>query len=227
LSVAERYGLLLLEDNPYGAFSYDAPSLPTLKALDAKRSVVYLGSFAKTLFPGLRVGYLVSDQTATGGHGSVARAMTTVKSLTTVNTATITQAMVGAALLEHDGSLKPVVSARLPHYRANRDRIISALSRNFGTVDGATPLVRWSHPRGGFFLVLTLPFDFGTEQLERSAADFGVIVSPMTYFSLCAGRERQVRLSFSYVDGPAIDEGVERLSRFVWDEVTRVGRVRR
>ncbi|MGH7618597.1 MAG: Ldh family oxidoreductase [Gemmatimonadaceae bacterium] len=220
LAVAGPHDLLILEDNPYGAFAYDHLSLPTLKALDTARSVVYLGSFAKTLFPGLRIGYMVADQEIADGGGPLSRAFTTVKSLTTVNTSPITQAMVGAALLEHDGSLASVVEARLPHYRRNRDGMLAALARAFAG-DQARG-VSWNHPTGGFFLVITLPFEFGSEQLERCARDFGVIVSPMRYFALSPGRERQVRLAFSYVDATAIDEGIHRFAAFVNDEIEQL-----
>lgn len=219
LAVVERHGLLIFEDNPYGAFAYDHEALPTLKSLDRARTVVYLGSFAKTLFPGVRIGYLVADQDTVLGErrGRLASALTTVKSLTTVNTSPITQAMVGGALLQHDASLAPGVQARVPHYRANRDRMLEALARE---IDGAAVQgVEWNRPAGGFFLVVTLPFAFGAEQLERCAKEFGVIVVPMTYFALSVGRERQVRLSFSYVDGKAIDEGIARFAQFVRDEL--------
>ena len=62
LALAREDGMLIWEDNPYGMFSYDGPPLPTLKALDEHGVVVYMGSFSKTLFPGLRLGYLVADQ---------------------------------------------------------------------------------------------------------------------------------------------------------------------
>ena len=62
LDVARDEGLLILEDDPYGLFGLDDRERPRLKALDTTRQVIYLGSFAKTAFPGARVGYLVADQ---------------------------------------------------------------------------------------------------------------------------------------------------------------------
>src|SRR5690606_13203770 len=70
LAVAAAEDLLLLEDNPYGLFSVTDEHPPTLKALDSDRRVIYLGSFAKTCFPGARVGYVVADQLVTGADGS-------------------------------------------------------------------------------------------------------------------------------------------------------------
>src|SRR5262249_27701252 len=69
LELARNEGLLLFEDNPYGMFAYDGEPLPTLKALDEHGVVVYLGSFSKTLYPGLRVGYLVLGQEVRGADG--------------------------------------------------------------------------------------------------------------------------------------------------------------
>jgi (S)-3,5-dihydroxyphenylglycine transaminase len=70
LAIAADEGILLLEDNPYGLFPHaDSQRQPTLKALDEQRTVVYLGSFAKTAMPGVRVGYLVADQSVVDSTG--------------------------------------------------------------------------------------------------------------------------------------------------------------
>ena len=89
LALAHENGMLIWEDNPYGMFSYDGPPLPTLKALDEHGVVIYMGSFSKTLFPGLRLGYLVADQPvvlASGQRVPLAAELSKIKSLTTVNT---------------------------------------------------------------------------------------------------------------------------------------------
>lgn len=221
LRIAVRHDLVILEDNPYGAFAYDNPPLPTLKALDTTGNVIYLGSFAKTLFPGLRIGYLVADQMVAGTAGRLAAALTTVKSFTTVNTSPITQALVGAALLANDGSLARHVEAKLPVYRSSRDRMVAALHAELGGDAPVTSGTTWNHPSGGFFIVVHLPFPFGREQLERCAREYGVIVTPMSFFALTPGRERDVRLSFSYADDAAINEGVRRFASFVRAESAR------
>lgn len=214
LAIAHRHSVLVLEDNPYGTFAYEGFPAPTLKSLDSRGVVIYLGSFAKTLFPGLRIGYLVADQKASGTHETVATALAKVKSFTTINTPPLMQAIAGAALLAHHGSLAPTVAAKLPFYRANRDRMLQRLAENLGDMK---PAVIWNRPAGGFFLRLRLPFDFGKEELHLCAREYGVIVCPMAFFGIAVGREQEVRLSFSCVDSAEIDEGVARLSRFVRD----------
>ncbi len=215
--LAERQ-VFLFEDNPYGMFSYDGDPLPTVKALDEHGVVIYMGSFAKTLYPGLRAGYLVVDQeavTESGERTPLAAELSKIKSLTTVTTAPVVQAVVGGLLLDEGGSLRGMVREKLPFYRANRDRMLASLEERLGGVPG----VRWNRPEGGFFLTVWLPFELDDECLQACARDYGVIVCPMSFFALSAGRERQVRLSFSYVTEAQIEEGIERLARFVRDRL--------
>lgn len=214
LALLAAEGVLLIEDNPYGMIALDGPPLPTLKRLDREGVVIYLGSFAKTLYPGLRLGYLVADQEVKGPDGRkvpLAFELSKVKSLTTVTTSPLVQAVAGAILLENEGSLRRVVEAKLPFYRDNRDRMLEALDKELGGVPG----VSWNRPAGGFFLTVNLPFTFGDAEVEECARDHGVIVSPMSYFALSPGREKQVRLSFSYVDAKKIAAGIAGFARFV------------
>jgi (S)-3,5-dihydroxyphenylglycine transaminase len=212
LDVCRRHDVLLLEDNPYGMFAYDGERLPTLKSLDNDGTVVYIGSFSKTLFPGLRIGYLVADQIVGGGGETLAKALSRVKSLITVNTPPPLQAAAAAVLLRTGGSLEPIVAPKRATYRAHRDAMISSLHR---TLDDLRGVVSWSTPAGGFFLTVTLPFAFGQRELHRCAAEHGVIVCPMQVFCLASRRERQIRLSFSYVDPQRIATGIARLGGFI------------
>jgi (S)-3,5-dihydroxyphenylglycine transaminase len=220
LEVARKHGVLIFEDNPYGMFCYDGDPPSTLKALDDPRDprVIYLGSFSKTLFPGLRLGYLVVDREETGADGkirSLAAELSKVKSLTTVNTSPLTQALAGGVLVENEGSLRRVVADKLPLYRRNRDAMLAALDKHFGALGLTDRGVRWNRPGGGFFLTVDLPFVFDDAAVAECAGDFGVIVCPLSFFALAPGYERRIRLSFSYVDPERIDQGVERLARYV------------
>jgi (S)-3,5-dihydroxyphenylglycine transaminase len=222
LDLLSEREVLLFEDNPYGMFSYDGDPLPTIKALDEHGVVIYMGSFAKTLYPGLRAGFLVVDQEAVGESGErtpLAAELSKVKSLTTVTTAPVVQAVVGALLLEGGGSLSGIVREKLPFYRANRDRMLACLEERLGGLPG----VRWNRPEGGFFLTVWLPFELDGECLQACARDYGVIVCPMSFFALSPGRERQVRLSFSYVTEAQIEEGIGRFAHFVRDRVEGTG----
>lgn len=214
LRVCERHGVLIIEDNAYGMFAYDHPPMPTLKSLDTGRNVVYIGSFAKTLYPGLRIGYLVADQRAGAGRQSLAAALSRVKGLLTVNTPALPQAVAGGLLLLAGGSLEPIVAPKREQYKARRDALLAALGETFSAKDG----VSWVSPAGGFFLPMTLPFEIADKDARRCAEQYGVIVAPMQFFCMGAERRRQVRLSFSSVEPPMMCEGVRRFAAFIRHE---------
>lgn len=215
LRVCERHNVLIVEDNPYRMFGYDAPAAPTLKSLDTTGRVLYVGSFSKTLWPGIRLGYLVANQRVTADDGTLARALSRVKSFLTVNTPPFAQAIVGGVLSTTGGSLEAIVAPKRARYRAQRDALVAALGGAFEGVDN----VRWHRPGGGFFLPMTLPFEFGPDELRRCAAAHGVIVSPMRFFSLASARRNEVRLSFSYNEPDVIRTGVDRFADFVRTQV--------
>jgi (S)-3,5-dihydroxyphenylglycine transaminase len=210
LDVCRRHDMLIIEDNPYGMFNYDGPRLPTFKALDDERRVLYVGSFAKTLFPGLRVGFLVADQLMPGTTQCLAAALSRVKSLLTVNTSPVCQAIVASMIRQGGGSLEPIVAPKRVLYKRQRDAMIAALAESF---KGSR--VSWTTPTGGFFIPVSLPWRFGEAEVHRCASRHGVIVAPMQFFSVAASRRHQVRLSFSYVSPDQIRYGITRFADFV------------
>jgi (S)-3,5-dihydroxyphenylglycine transaminase len=217
LDLAHEHDLLLIEDNPYGTFAYEGERLPTLKSLDRREDVVYIGTFSKTLLPGLRLGYAVADQPLAGAPppALLAHELTKVKSMVSVTTSPLLQAIVAGTLLERDFSLLEANRERVAHYRASRDHMLACLEACFGRDEQLAGVVTWNRPRGGFFLTVSLPFPFDDDCLRTCAGRFGVIVCPMTYFSLARGREHQIRLAFSYVSHDQIERGIQSLHRFV------------
>lgn len=110
------------------------------------------------------------------------------------------------------GTLEPIVAPKREIYRAQRDAMVAALRAECGP---SGEVLRWTVPSGGFFLPLTLPFEFGVDELQACALEYGVIVCPMRFFCLSDRLRSQVRLSFSHVTPDQIHEGVKRLSKFV------------
>jgi (S)-3,5-dihydroxyphenylglycine transaminase len=211
LDIAAREGLLLLEDNPYGLF-HAGDHTPTLKALDTRQQVVYLGSFAKTGFPGARVGYVVADQPVRDGAGEVtlfADQLSKIKSMLTVNTSPVAQAVVGGKLLEHDCCLADANRRETAVYLANLRHVLDGLARRL------PPEVSWNVPVGGFFVVVSLPFEAGDDLLEYSAREHGVLWTPMSHFYTGGGGLRQVRLACSQLTAAEIDTGLDRFAALV------------
>jgi len=213
IEVAAQEDLLILEDDPYGLFGLDDSRSPTLKSLDTDQRVMYLGSFAKSVFPGARVGFLVADQavvSADGQRSLLADELSTVKSMVTVNTSPIAQAVIGGVLVSCGYSLRAANSEKIAFYRRNLRTLLAALERHF-----SDPEITWNSPSGGFFAVLKVPVRADEKLLELSARDYGVLWTPMSFFYLDGGGSHAIRLSCSALPTDQIDEGVRRLAAFI------------
>jgi (S)-3,5-dihydroxyphenylglycine transaminase len=229
LEVAAAEGLLVIEDNPYGYFTRDVEPRPTLKSLDTDGTVVYLGSFAKTCFPGARLGYVLADQQVAGQDGYrslLADELAKIKSMISVNTPTLSQAVIGGMLVECGCRLRQANAANIAFYRANLELVLNELDRYFPAPRRADLGIRWSYPDGGFFTVLTVPFPADDAALERSAREHGVLWTPMDSFFVGGGGLHQLRVSSSYVPPDQLAEGISRLAAFVADETARAAPVR-
>ncbi|WP_043843229.1 PLP-dependent aminotransferase family protein [Amycolatopsis taiwanensis] len=205
LDIADREDVLLLEDNAYGLLADDR--LPTLKSLDRHARVVYLGSFAKTGLPGARVGFAIADQKVTGG-GIFADELSKIKSMLTVNTPPVAQAVIGGRLLAGGGSLVAANEREIAVYRANLRQVLDGLARRFSGD------VSWNTPTGGFFVTLTVPFRADDGMLAHSARVHGVLWTPMHHFYGGTGGFHELRLSCSVLTHEAIEVGLDRLAKF-------------
>ncbi|MEU5765530.1 PLP-dependent aminotransferase family protein [Streptomyces asoensis] len=226
LEVAADEDLLLLEDDPYGFFVRTGPARPTLKALDRDRRVVHLGSFAKTALPGARVGYVIADQEVRGPAGRrslLADELSKIKSMTTVNTSAVGQAVIGGLLIESGFRLREANAGAIAYYRTTMDTLLGELERHFPARRRAELGVSWNRPDGGFFVVVRVPFAADHAALEESARAFGVLWTPMSDFHLDGGGTHRLRLSCSAQSPERITEGVARLAAFVDARVTADG----
>jgi len=217
LDIAARHDIFLIEDSPYRLVSPGA-QLPTLKSLDTEHRVIHLGSFSKTIFPGARVGFVVADQPVTGaagGPGLLAGELTKIKSMVTVNTSSLSQAVVAGALLTADGSVAALNAGPTEHYGESMRLVLEHLDRRLPATLRDELGVAWNSPSGGFFLTVSVPFRADNAALARSAEHFGVLWTPMSYFYPGGGGEHGIRLSTSYLTAADIEEGTARLARFI------------
>ncbi|MFE0178955.1 aminotransferase class I/II-fold pyridoxal phosphate-dependent enzyme [Streptomyces sp. NPDC059002] len=217
LELAARHGILILEDSPYRLVS-PGPPLPTLKSMDRAHTVVHIGSFAKTVFPGARVGFVVADQPVaddSGRVGLLADELAKIKSMVTVNTSSLSQAAVAGTLLAADGRISELNAAAAGYYGDAMRATLRELDARLPRARREALGVRWNEPTGGFFLTVRVPFRADNAALTRSAQDFGVIWTPMTYFYPGGGGLHGMRLSTSYLTPAQIARGTARLARFI------------
>lgn len=220
LALAASEDFLLMEDNAYRFTADPAHALPSLKALDREQRVLYIGTCAKNCMPGLRVGFVVADQVVIDENGNkrlLADELSLVKSMVTVNTSPLCQAIVGGMLLEHHGSLAAIGLEKAALYRRNMACLLDALERHITPELRARRRISWNRPQGGFFVRMQLPVAADAALLNLSAREYGVLWTPMRSFFLTDGGRCELRLSCSYLTEDQIDEGVRRLANLLSD----------
>jgi (S)-3,5-dihydroxyphenylglycine transaminase len=226
LELAERYNFLIIEDSVYNSFTYAQKKNPTLKSLDKFNRVIYVGSFSKSLFPGLRLGLIAADQQIENAFGETVPLideMVKVKAQLTNNTPTINQAILGGVLLNLQYSLSEWSKPKFESYKKKQSVMINALDKCIGTQHWATDIT-WNRPEGGFFIKMTVPFTIDNEAVVECARSYNVIFCPMRYFYLGSGGENEIRLTFSNLSVTEIEHGVKQLSEFLKSMLTATGK---
>ncbi len=181
LALAEQYDCLVIEDNAYEPLSFDITP-PPIKAFDTTDRVIYVGTFSKTLMPGLRVGYMA----VTGKENS---ALTERKLLHDFRTSAASQAIVKEYL--SSGHYRRRLNQMRVLYRDRRDYMVNALIRHL------SPSVTWTVPNGGTFLWIQLPDTVSVADVCTAAAEQKILVgSGATFFPTQQGYPA-LRLNFS------------------------------
>lgn len=218
LEMAEKYNFLIIEDSVYNSFTYLQQKNPTLKSLDKNNRVIYVGSFSKSLFPGLRIGLIISDQLIENENGEavpLVNEMSKVKAQLSNNTSTISQAILGGILIDLNCSLQKYNEAKFKSYKEKNEALITALNKYIGAYRNSwSNQILWTEPKGGFFIKITVPFEVNESSVVESAEKFGIIFSPMRFFYLEKGGEREIRLTFSNLSLEQIGEGVKKLGEY-------------
>jgi 2-aminoadipate transaminase len=219
--LSERYGIPIIEDDPYGQLRYEGEHLPSLVVLDRKNlardngysigNVIYLSTFSKTLAPGLRLGWIVAPS-------EIISKLTQLKQGADLHTSTFTQSL--AYEVARDGFLDQHVKLIRKIYGERRDVMLQALKEFF------PPAVTWTHPQGGLFLWVTLPEGLDMQAVFKSALEQNVAFVPGDSFYANDGREgrRHMRLNFSNAAPEQIREGIRRLAAAVKSHLTAMPR---
>ena len=202
LRICQRAGLLVIEDNPYGLLGFDGEPQRALYA-DDPHGVVYLGSFSKTIAPGLRVGWAVAPAGIRDKLVLAAEAAVLCHS-------SLAQLMIGEYLASQPWREQVKVFREL--YRERRDAMLAAL----GAVmpEGC----RWTRPRGGFYVWLQLPPGLDSKSMLPRAISSRVAYVPGTGFYADGNGADHLRLSYCFPEPARIREGVRRLAEVVGAE---------
>jgi 2-aminoadipate transaminase len=202
---AAEAGVPLLEDDAYHDLRYDGEPLSPVSSLARNPWAIYTGTFSKTIVPGIRAGY------AAGDPALIAR-LAQLKQITDLHSSSLGQRI--ALRFCQEGRLDPQIARLRAAYRERRDAMLAALSTHM------TGLATWTHPRGGMFLLLTLPPGIDTARLLPAAMEAGVAFVPGGTFFPRGGGDHTLRLNFVSATPAQIDEGVHTLARVISEALT-------
>lgn len=208
LELAYRYGVPIVEDDPYALLAYDGECPPTLRSLDRQGHVLYVSTCSKTLFPGLRVGWVTAPE-------PLVKHLVPMKLRMDLFTSPLAQAVVTAlrAAPEYGRHLNGLRDA----YRSRREAMVAGLRRH-------CPGIAFSVPRGGYFIWGRLPEGVDAVDLLRESTHEGVSFLPGEFFYPEGQSEEAVRLTFVSEPEERIHEGTARLGRAL-RRVAEQGRV--
>lgn len=195
LEIAQRYGVLVLEDNPYGLLGFDAPPLQALRGLDGD-GVLYLGSFSKTFAPGYRVGWVVAPH-------AVREKLVLASESAILCPSNASQLAISAYLSTCDWQAQ--VSDFRMLYKERRDAMLGALAKHL-------PTATWTVPEGGFYTWVQLPDGLDAKAMLPRAVTGRVAYVPGTAFYADGQGVDRMRLSFCFPTPDRIREGVRRLA---------------
>jgi 2-aminoadipate transaminase len=202
IRLARHYGFLIVEDDVYRDLSFEGAVPASFYALTNGQQVASIGSFSKTLAPGLRMGWLVGSED-------------------------VIQRCINCGTMQMGGGANPFVANMLAEYcrsghwekhivdlqslyKGRRDVVLSALSR-YMPAD-----VKWTHPMGGFFIWLTLPEQVLARDVKRLALQEGVILAAGEgFFVHPAEGEHHLRLAYSCATPADIDTGIRILAQVI------------
>lgn len=198
LKLAQRHRLVIVEDDPYSDLYYDAPPPPALKSVDSYDGVVYLGTFSKILFPGLRTGYLA-------GPPVLINRLAQEKQYIDLHSNNISQWLV--TLFLNERQLAPHLDTVRREYKKRRDVMAKALQRL------CADTVEFSVPAGGFFFWCKLSGDGTSQRLLQEAAKNGISFVPGEAFYATPAANNEFRLCFTTHDEDTLLAAVQRLAK--------------
>lgn len=199
LALAKKYGVYVLEDNPYGALRFAGEDVPCYKELDDSKNVIYAGTFSKVLAPGLRVGYLCADAEM------VSKAVVGMQT-STVHTNIWAQILAYRFVTEVD--FNEHIKGLQEIYRGKYQRMADALAANL------PDFVQLSKPQGGLFIWATIPEKFDMNKFCVEAVKRKVAVVPGNAFNSDENEvSHSFRINFSTPTNEQIDKGCEILGK--------------
>lgn len=200
MEVVNKHNLPVVEDNPYGELRYEGEILPSLKSLDTKGLVMFLGTFSKIFCPGLRLGWVAAEH-------SLLTEFVKIKQSADLHTSNFDQGVADAYMDAYD--LDEHVKEIVALYKHRRDLILKSMEEYFpaGT--------EWTHPEGGLFLWLTFPEGVSARKVFSKCIEMKVAGVIGDAFYPNQKTDRSMRINYSNMPDDRIVEGIKRMAKAI------------
>jgi len=201
ITLARQYNIRVIEDNPYSDIGWRGDKLPTLKSLDDGDTVLYVGSFSKTLSPGLRVGYLIGDK-------SVVERAVVCKQVSDVHTSMLPQILTARYFSE---------TCFYEHTKKLSELYKHKCNLMLGLMDEYSPKkVSYTRPEGGLFIWCDLNEDVDTREVLKKSIERKVAFVPGSNFMCDMDKAySSFRLNFSMMSDENIEKGIKILAEVI------------
>ena len=202
-----KYGVIILEDNPYGELRFDGEDIPTIKSLDTEGIVIYCGSMSKVMSAGIRIGFVLAPK-------AIAAKMTVGKQASDVHTNLFFQMLVSEYMekYDYDGHIESIRKL----YKHKSGLMLSAIRETFPKE------VKYTVPEGGLFLWCTLPDGADMLGFVQYCKEKGVSVVPGVAFNVEENTPSQCfRLNYSTPSDEKVVEGTKILGKALQEYLSR------
>lgn len=197
--LAKKYGVIIIEDNPYGDLRFEGEEVPVIKSLDTEGLVIYAGSFSKILSAGIRVGYILAPS-------PIIQKMTVAKQVSDVHTNLFFQMAAYRFMTQYN--MEAHIEKIRALYRHKSSLMISSLEKAFGDK------VDFTRPQGGLFLWCTLPEKVDMlDYCKKASANKVAVVPGIAFCASPSDKCNSFRLNYSTPSDEQIVEGCAILGK--------------
>lgn len=204
IELANKYDVMILEDNPYGELRFEGEIQPSLRSLDTENRVIFMGTFSKIFSPGIRVGWF-------NAAPKVLEKFNMVKQGADLQTSTTTQMILSQFLDDND--LEAHIDKIIEVYGKRKNVMVDAMKKYF------PEKVTYTNPEGGLFLWVTLPEGLNARDIAVKAIEKKVAFVPGGAFYPDSTEENHFRLNYSCMPEDKIEEGIKRLGEVLHEVV--------
>ena len=200
MQICEGNDCIIIEDSIEEEMEYFGKAHLPLKSIDQNGQVIYLGTFAKVLAPGLKIGWII-------GTSECIKKLTVLKSLFEISSSTINQMILYNFF--NNGSFELHLRKTMRVFRRRMKVAINSIKKYIDT-----DLIEWNEPTGGYMIwikLLTKPI----ENIEYHFRDYGVMIHNGKYFFMKDQPNNYIRICISQTNESEIEEGIKRIGEAI------------